>query len=102
MAYQLGAVQSVGMLSFGAPPNVGVSGLVPKFLVKLGLASEYLDCSSEAAKLVEVAETFVVVGYSFADTDDQFNDSVRTRVSRAEIMASLLSPKKNRSEFYGL
>jgi len=72
------------------PPEILLPGIVPPLSVKPIICNEYLDKWASAAKRIEKADRIIIVGYSFNVADEHFNDLIRKRNNRADII--LINP----------
>ncbi len=59
-----------------------IPALVPPLRLKPILSHKYIELWAKAAKLIEEAKHIVVVGYSFNNADEHFNDILRCNSGR--------------------
>jgi hypothetical protein len=75
-----------------------IPALVPPLRLKPILSHRYIDLWSEAADWVKEAQRIVVVGYSFNNADEHFNDILRVHTDR---YIDIVAPEANSAAFLG-
>lgn len=75
-----------------------IPALVPPLRLKPILSHRYIDLWSKAADWVKEAQRIVVVGYSFNNADEHFNDILRVHPDR---YIDIVAPEANSATFLG-
>ncbi|WP_421216907.1 hypothetical protein [Aeromonas enteropelogenes] len=59
-----------------------IPSMVPPLKLKPILSHKYIDTWARAAELIHNAQKVVVIGYSFNNSDEHFNDIIRNSITR--------------------
>lgn len=74
-----------------------IPSLVPPLRLKPVLSNKYIDLWSESANWVRQANHIIVVGYSFNNADEHFNDILRCNYANKKI--DIVAPEATTPEF---